>query len=115
MAELKEWQSEVGKVSLKEGQRAFVLPDGRVIATDTNNDNFQSAMKEKYAMKRAKLTEKRKPLYDKLSDLRKERNELKKALNQAEKGQRQKLKRLAVKKSKRDELEKEIQALEKIP
>ena len=56
MGELKEWQREVGKVSLRDGERAFVLGDGRVIASNTNDPDFKE-----YSQERAKeKTQKRK-------------------------------------------------------
>ena len=52
--ELKPFHKVVGEVKLQKGERAFVLPNGKVIATDTTNENFKKYQKERQAQKQEK-------------------------------------------------------------
>lgn len=52
--ESRSWQREVGKVALKAGERAFVTPEGRVLATDTTNKEYLVYAKERYTLKNKK-------------------------------------------------------------
>ena len=59
MAEYKiqPWQREVSRINLKEGERAFVYPDGRVIASNTKDPGFVEHQKTRQAEKGKKLRE----------------------------------------------------------
>ena len=55
--ELKSWQREAGKIALKENERAFVVNDGRIIANDTSNKDYQEYRETRIKEKREKHQE----------------------------------------------------------
>lgn len=109
---MKSWQRQAGKVSLKEGERAFVLSDGTVLASDTKNPKFVEYMKNKYDLKAAKRRAERKKITSEMRALRTERNNLKRTVAKGESAARREYRRILTKKEQMQKLQTEIEAIE---
>ena len=105
--EIKSWQREVGKVNLKENERGFVLPDGRVIATNTADPKFKEYSKkrgeEKYKKRQDAVNERLAKQKKKMED------KVKRESDRAAKKKAKETERLVKKQKKITELEKELE------
>ena len=103
MSDLQPWQREVSKVTLKQGERAFVTPDGTVIATNTTHPDFAAFAKKRFAEKNAnrqtrineRLAKQKKRMEAKIAnaakrEAEKEANQKKRLLKQQQRAQAQK-------------------------